>query len=38
MKARRAIDAVVIEQRHRRHLQLNRALDQILRLDAPEEN
>ena len=32
MKPRRAVDAVAIEQRHRRHLQLDRALDQLLRL------
>ena len=35
MKAGGAIDAVAVEQRHRRHLQLNRALDQLSGCDAP---
>jgi hypothetical protein len=31
METRRAVDAVVIEERYRRHLERERALDQILR-------
>jgi hypothetical protein len=33
MKARSAVDALVVEQRHRRHLHLDGALDQALRLE-----
>ena len=38
MKSRRAIDAVAVEQRHRRHLQFDRALDQRSGCDALRES